>query len=576
MTPRIRDRARTHAPALLMALALASGCGAPATETPAKGPDEPVKTTPTTETTTATTPPAPKTGCAVLSINDTYRIEPLPGGKGGMARVRTIRKELEKKYPDLVVLHAGDMLFPSLISQMYKGRQMIEAVSRLDGGPGQDARLFAAFGNHEFDKDDPAVISSRVAESEFRWLSANVHFKVDDAGKSAVNLPEGKVLPRTIVPCGPLKLGLFGVTIGADQPYIAAIHDPAEAARVQTAALRKEGADVVVALTHLSMTTDRGLLEKLGAEGPDVILGGHEHQKQKAAAGERVVYKADADAVSANVLTIDRSSGNLRISHEWVPLEGAAVPEDPEMKAWVDGTLKKHEDDFCAKTRNLPAGSGCLSEVLGAAGEDLIAEELEIRRFETNLGNWILDQALAAFPKEKKRPQIAFINSGTLRINLNLPKGEPITTRNIEELFAYPAILHLIEINGETLQKVVNHSIENWTGEGHFLQIAGFAFEHDTTAKTASKLTLLGAKPKKIGPKDVLYAVTIDYMVDPKGKKDGYSMLGSAKVIAKGPDIKQVVLDRLAALKKENKPLAPKVDGRICNTERKGVCQVLP
>ena len=574
MTPRHHPRARTYAPALLVSLVLASGCGAPAADTPPKGPDEPL-TTPKTEATTAETKAAPKPGCAVLAINDTYRIEALPGGKGGMARVRTIRKELEKKHPDLVVLHAGDMLFPSFLSNMYKGRQMVDAMNRLDGKEGQDGRLFAAFGNHEFDKDDPSVLSARLADSEFRWLSSNVHFKVDDAGKPAVILPEGKVLPRTIVPCGDLKIGLFGVTIGAEKPYIAAIHDPAEAARAQTAALRKEGADVVVGLTHLSMTQDRGLLEKLGAEGPDVIVGGHEHQRQKAAVGERVVYKADADAVSASVLRFERSNGAVRISQEWLPLEGAAVPEDPELATWVSTTLRKHEEEYCAK-RTPPGGSNCLSEVLATAGEDLIAEELEIRRFETNLGDWILDQALGAFPKEKKRPQVAFVNSGTLRINLNLPKGEPITVRHMEELFAYPAILHLIEIDGATLQKVMNHSIENWTGEGHFLQIAGFAFEHDTAAKTASKLTLLGDKPKKIGPKDVLYAVTIDYLVDPKGKKDGYSMLSSAKVIAKGPDIKQVVLEGLAALKKQGKPLAPKVDGRICNTERKGVCRALP
>ncbi|TKC99289.1 bifunctional metallophosphatase/5'-nucleotidase [Polyangium fumosum] len=565
MKPRIRERARTHVPALLLGFALAPGCGAPATETPAKGPDEP-----------ATTTTAAKAGCAVLSINDTYRIESLPRDRGGMARVRTLRKELEKKHPDLVVLHAGDLLFPSLLSNMYKGRQMIDAMNRLDGREGRDERLFVVLGNHEFDKEDPNVLTARLGESEFRWLSSNVHFKVNEQNKPAVTWPEGKVLPRTIVPCGALKVGIFGVTIGANAPYVASVHDPIEAARTQTAALRNEGADVVVGLTHLSMTTDHALLKRLGAEGPDVLLGGHEHQQQKAMVEGRGIYKADADAVSANVLTIDRSSGNLRISHEWVPLEGAAVPEDPEMNAWVDDTLRKHEEEYCAQ-QTPPAGAGCLGEVLGTAGEELAAEELEIRCFETNLGDWIVDLALGAFPDAKKRPEVAFVNSGSLRLGLNLPKGEPITRRRIEELFAYSAELRLLEITGETLQKVLNRSIEDWTGQGHFLQIAGFTFEHNPKEKTASKLTLLGAKPRTIESKDVIYAVTTAYLITPnvKGNQDGYTMLNPSMVVAKGPDLKQLVLNALDALKKQGQSLAPKVDGRIYNTNGKKGCQAL-
>ncbi|MDI1450163.1 5'-nucleotidase C-terminal domain-containing protein [Polyangium sp. 6x1] len=558
MPPRIRDRARTHAPALFVALVLASGCGAPAAETPLK-------------------PPAPEPGCAILSINDTYRIESLPRGRGGMARVRTLRKKLEKTYPDLVVLHAGDLLFPSLLSNRYKGGQMIEAVNRLDGREGNDERLFVALGNHEFDKEDPNVLSARLAESEFRWLSSNVHFKIDEEGKPAVTWPEGKVLPRTIVQCGSLKVGIFGVTIGAKAPYVAAIHDPIEAARAQTAALRKEGADAVVGLTHLSMSTDQALLGRLGAEGPDVLVGGHEHQKQKFMAGKRGIYKADAEAVTANVLRIARLKGDLHIAHEWIPLEDPSVPEDADMKSWVDATLRKHEDEYCPQQKP-PAGPGCLGEVLATAGEDLVAEELDIRRFETNLGDWILDLALGAFPDAKKRPDVAFVNSGSLRLNLNLPKGEPITRRHIEELFAYSAELRLVEINGETLQQVLNRSIEDWTGQGHFLQIAGLAFEHDPAAKTATRLTLLGDKPHKIGPKDVIYAVTTEFLVtpNPKTNQDGYTMLNPSMVVAKGRDLKQVVVDALGALHAQGKPLAPMVDGRICNTQRKGVCRALP
>ena len=100
-------------------------------------------------------------------INDVYRIEGVDGGKaGGLARVRALRGELEREHPDLLLLHAGDLLFPSFASRMYKGEQMIAVLNALDGDPRAfDPRMFVTFGNHEFDKrklEDAGVLAERV------------------------------------------------------------------------------------------------------------------------------------------------------------------------------------------------------------------------------------------------------------------------------------------------------------------------------------------------------------------------------------------------------------------------------
>src|SRR5712691_3648623 len=51
----------------------------------------------------------------LLAVNDVYRIEGVDGGqRGGLARLRSLRVELERTSPDLLFLHAGDLLFPSL------------------------------------------------------------------------------------------------------------------------------------------------------------------------------------------------------------------------------------------------------------------------------------------------------------------------------------------------------------------------------------------------------------------------------------------------------------------------------
>src|SRR5262245_24700514 len=65
---------------------------------------------------------------AILAINDVYRIGGLDNGtRGGLARVRAARAALEERHNGAVLmLHAGDIIFPSLLSRLYEGEQMID------------------------------------------------------------------------------------------------------------------------------------------------------------------------------------------------------------------------------------------------------------------------------------------------------------------------------------------------------------------------------------------------------------------------------------------------------------------
>ena len=57
------------------------------------------------------------------------------------------------------------------------------------------------------------------------------------------------------------------------------IVDPIETARNQIAHLRDEGADLIVALTHLGFSGDVELAESV--DGIDVIIGGHSHTRRE-------------------------------------------------------------------------------------------------------------------------------------------------------------------------------------------------------------------------------------------------------------------------------------------------------
>jgi 5'-nucleotidase len=137
-------------------------------------------------------------------------------------------------------------------------------------------------------------------------------------------------------------------------------------------------------------------------------------------------------------------------------------------------------------------------------------------------------------------------------------------------MFAYPNTLKLIRIKGSILQQIVSHAVEDWTGRGYWLQISGFAYRHDPEAQTADSLTLLtpnGARPIK--PDEELLAVTNSFLAE---GGDGYHWLPSQDVmnLEASPDLKEVVIKNLLAELEEG--IAPEVEGRICNTTRKGPC----
>ncbi len=515
----------------------------------------------------------------LLHINDVYRIEGVEGGTvGDLARLRTLREELEREAPDLLVSHGGDILFPSFLSRTYNGEQMIDVLNNLDGDPAAfDNRMFAVFGNHEFDKDkakDAPLLDQRVEQSQFRWLNGTVVFANGADGKPVV--AADNLAPTWIVESGGIRIGIFGLTVGVKQPeYATEILGPIETARKLAADLRARGAEVVIGLTHLNVAEDKDLLESLGADGPDLILGGHDHEAMAIEAGGRWLFKADADARTAVVVHLTLpADGRLAVRHELRPLTDAAgLTPDPAVQARVDGWLEKHEKMFCGKQGE---PMGCLEKVVGHSRVQLDAEENKIRGSETNLGDWIADRMTAAFAA--CGAQGAFINSGSLRLNQDLAPGA-ITQQSIEELFAYPTPIHLVRIDGSILEKVADQAVRGWPGSGSWLQISGFAYTHDQESRDARDLTLLargGARP--VDPAEPLLLVVGDYLVNPQaGDQDGYTMLKPDQVVkdcaADGKDLKELVVEGLAAA--EPGGIAPEADGRICQGTPAAPCRAV-
>src|SRR6185436_7585268 len=268
-----------------------------------------------------------KADCTVrvtlLQVNDVYQFAPVDqGARGGLARVLTLKKAIEKESRNTLFLLSGDTISPSVESITYKGAQMIDAWNTL----GLD---YSTFGNHEFDFG-PEVLRQRMKESKFKWIVANVIDK--KTGK-----PFGDSPAYVVREFEGVKIAIFGLTLeetmttsrpGPDVEFL----NPCDTARKMVSEIHARGVKTVVALTHLSMSEDK---EVARCADIDVIIGGHEHTLLESTSGGAPIFKMTADARELGQidLNISKSTGAVE-SIDWkvIPVTDK-VKDDPQFVA---------------------------------------------------------------------------------------------------------------------------------------------------------------------------------------------------------------------------------------------------
>jgi len=406
----------------------------------------------------------------ILAVNDIYRIDGVGAAQeGGLHRLRTLRKDIEKKSGKVLLLHAGDFLSPSLESRVFKGEQMIDAMNNLDGDPKKfDARMFVAFGNHEFDDSDcnksPAPLIARLNESQFTWLNVNLDFSNCPSMKDV--MAHKNVKRTAIVELNGIKFGIFGIGLTPDikdakkHPGFGDIYD---AARNAIKELREKKAEVIVALTHLEEKDDEMLVRSLTGHGLHLLIGGHDHTRtliydkdEGVAARKLRGFKADSDAKSAWIIKVRvtrKGKAELEVDAEPepepvtgakdkpVPLDGAqprTLP-DPDMVKLATRWWDQAEAKFCAdrkKAGRAPFGDKCLQKQAGKTAIPISLEEGDNRNSETKFGQWI-----AGVLKRETEADIAIVNSGILGLNTNLPAGTVLQYKHILDIFRYDNVI---------------------------------------------------------------------------------------------------------------------------------------
>jgi 2',3'-cyclic-nucleotide 2'-phosphodiesterase (5'-nucleotidase family) len=258
---------------------------------------------------------------------------------GGAARWATIIKNIRSEAGDVLFLHAGDMFVGSddnylagkipnwerLPGYGYRGLLEIPVFKKL----GLDA---ACFGNHEFDY---GLYWNRhlFKDASFDLLAANLTMRPVPA--TTVFEPT-HFKPYAVYDIGGVKVGVIGM---ATDEFIKTnqikLGDPAAAALPLVEQLKSE-CDVTVVLSHLGVDRDQELAAAV--PGIDVIVGGHTHTylEQPLVVNGTIITQTRCYGQFVGRLDLEYQGGNL-VSSEYklIPAD-FSVPEDPEIRAWLD------------------------------------------------------------------------------------------------------------------------------------------------------------------------------------------------------------------------------------------------
>lgn len=468
----------------------------------------------------------------LLQVNDVYQFIPVElGSRGGLARVLTLKREIEKQSPNTLFLLSGDTISPSVESITYKGAQMIDAWNLV----GLD---YSTLGNHEFDFG-PEVLRERMKESKFKWIVGNVIDK--KTGK-----PFGDAPAYVIREFEGVKVGIFGLTLeetkttsrpGPDVEFL----NPCETARKIVAEIHAQGVKAVVALTHLSMSEDKQVAR---CSGVDVIIGGHEHTLLESVSGGAPIFKMGADARELGQidLNISKSTGAVE-SIDWkvIPVTDK-IKDDPQFAALniKYGALLKE-----------------LSKVVGRTSVELDARSAVGRTQETNVGNLLADSFRLATGAD-----IGLMNGGSIRADGVFQPG-PLTKRDVLSILPFKNRVIKLELTGAMLRAALEHGVAKSAEDkepGRFPQVSGLRFTFDARRPAGSRIVELTIKGQPLDEGRKYTLATSDYIGIDGG--DGYSVFKEARLLipreqgAFDSDVVRVAITR-------KKVIAPKVDGRI-------------
>lgn len=433
----------------------------------------------------------------ILHTNDTHS-NLFPFGPlnryGGIARMSTMIKNLRAADTNVLALHAGDMFVGTFAFNKYMGYPEFKIMEGL-----YDAMCL---GNHEFDLEpvilgyvlsgfDPIQMVPFGDPVSLPVLCANVDL-------SGFPMTDPFIHPYMIKDIGGLRVGIVGVLTKEEIYYSAGtaslISDPYSAAGATAAFLRGEGCQVVIAVSHLGMMFDVGILSLV--PGIDIIVGGHSHDEMIAAGkiNGKIIVQAGEFGKNLGELRVyvDPGTGAVSlISHVLHPID-RNVRKDPALLEY----LNELREGIYQDPRFGPVYSKQVAKAMWDHEERWLPEDpyRDPSHMDTSLGNLIADAIYSGVEEAGYPVDIALEANGYIGHKIYSGKvvGDDVMRAlpyGFDPVSGLGFKIKIVQLMGWELLyglEYTVHRVELVDDES--LQVSGLKFEFDSTATPGARI----------------------------------------------------------------------------------------
>lgn len=395
----------------------------------------------------------------IIHSNDVH------GALEGYAMMTAMREAFEKMGAEVIMADAGDFSQGGPYVNADNGENAITMMN----AAGYDV---VTLGNHDFDYGEEVLVSN-LKEAKFQLVCANVL------------KGEEEILPPTWTyqTKGGKTIGFFGLDTAESQTkanpkktagltFLGGT-EMDECVQELVNQLKKDGADLVIGLTHLGVSDasedsgNRSLDLYENTKGIDFLIDGHSHTVMTEGKGGEPIQSTGTKFANIGVVEIDED-GKIA-DHYLVSTEGLAQDKD------VEKVAKKIEDEIDKE----------YGEVIGQSEVELVGggdigrdQEIALGELTTDAMKWYILQDPGVLETDMNHV-IALENGGGIRDTL--PKGD-ITRKDLNAVFPFGNSVAVVYVTGAELLEALEASTF-CTPEplGGFPQTSGIQFTIDTT-----------------------------------------------------------------------------------------------
>ena len=305
--------------------------------------------------------------------------------------------------------------------------------------------------------------------------------------------------------------------------------------------MEAEGVDLIVFIGHAEYEETLKLAREI--EGIDLVFGTHSHLKIPLTKIEGTetyfISPYQYGTYVAEVVVYFGADGQKSISGSLIPMDDSR-PEDPIIAEKVEKLHNELESD--------PEFSH-LFEWIGDVETELSAAN--VNTGESVLGNFVMDVI-----REKSGANVALSTSSSFRASI--APGSTVY-EDLKNALPYVNIIYVYEVKGETLEKILNHSVSQ-SGTGFFSQVSGVRFTISDGKATAIEVQADLECPDSfdlLNPEATYLVATTNYQgLFAPGYKDLFAGLTYKDT---GLDVQKIVKEYM----QNNSPISAKLDGRI-------------